>query len=240
MASPLSGSAPPTTTKTTSGCVSRRRSAARKSSRKPFPQTRRPTIPTTTASPSTPRLARAFLANFILRFGTKSLQVDAVAEQHQLAARNAEACQHLKILGVLDKFGSRAHRGRPFEGVHHGFPRKRILRTGIEAVHGIDHSGHPGRTGSHPSVDARFGVVRVDDVGLESSEELPKLAQGQEVLADGGGPGGMDGEARGGCPTIPARVRTGREPTPRPPPCRLRRRLGAGGRAGAPGSCRPW
>ena len=35
---------------TTSGCVSRRRSAAAKSSRKPFCQTRRATIPTTTAS----------------------------------------------------------------------------------------------------------------------------------------------------------------------------------------------
>jgi hypothetical protein len=45
-------------------------------------------------------------ANFILRFGTKTLEVDAVAEQHQLAARNTEACQHLKILGVLDKLGS--------------------------------------------------------------------------------------------------------------------------------------
>ena len=50
---------------------------------------------------------------------------------------------------------------------------------------------HPGRAGSDPSVDARFGVVRVDDVGIESPEELPQLDKCHEVLADGGGPGGV-------------------------------------------------
>ena len=62
----------------------RRRSAASKSSRKPFCQTRRATVPTTTASTSTPRSARAWRRRCSLCFGTEALQVDAVAEQHQL------------------------------------------------------------------------------------------------------------------------------------------------------------
>ena len=50
---------------------------------------------------------------------------------------------------------------------------------------------HPGGTGSHSSVETRFGVVGVHDVGLESSEELPQFDEGHEVLADCGGSGRM-------------------------------------------------
>src|ERR1700677_3228603 len=130
-------------------------------------------------------------ANVLPGFGMKPLQVDSVAEQHQLAVRHAQAGQHLKILRVLDKLSSRAQRGRPFEAVDHGLPHNRILRTGIEAMHGIDHSAHAGRTGSHPTIEAWLGVVGVDDVGLEPSEKLPKLAQGHEVLPNRNGPGGV-------------------------------------------------
>ena len=55
-------------------------------------------------------------AHLYVSFGAESLQVDAVAEKHQLAVRHAEASQYLKILGVLDQLGTRAHRGRTFEG----------------------------------------------------------------------------------------------------------------------------
>ena len=50
---------------------------------------------------------------------------------------------------------------------------------------------HPGRSGSDPSVEARFGIVGVDDVGLEPPEELPQFGERHEVLADRRGPGRM-------------------------------------------------
>jgi len=123
--------------------------------------------------------------------GTEALQIDAVAEQHQLVTRHAQTGQHLKILGILDQLGSRAQRGRPLQGVDHGLPRRPILRAGIEAMHRVDHAGHPSGAGSDPSVEARLGVVGVDDVGPKPSEELPQLDERHDVLADRRGPGGM-------------------------------------------------
>ncbi len=130
-------------------------------------------------------------AAVLVRGGAEALQVDAVAEQHQLVAGNAQTGQHLEVLGVLDQLGSRAQRRRPFEGVDHGPARGPILRAGVEAVHRVDHAGHPGGTGRQPTVQARLGVVGVDDVGFEPPEEPPQFGQGHHVLADGHGPGGV-------------------------------------------------
>ena len=80
---------------------------------------------------------------------------------------------------------------RAFEGVHHGPAAEPILRAGVEAVHGVDDARHPGRPGGDSSVDARFGVVGVDDVGPQSSEEPPQFDKRHDVLADRNGPRGM-------------------------------------------------
>ena len=58
-------------------------------------------------------------------------------------------------------------------------------------MHRVDHAGHPGGTGSHPSVETRLGVVGVDDVRPKTPEELPQLDERHDVPADGDGPGGM-------------------------------------------------
>ena len=150
MASALSGSDPPTTTNTTSGCVSRRLSAATKSSRKPFCQTRRPTVPTTTASPSTPRLARACRRRCVrsLRDGIAGGRRRCRAAPACGSARRGESALEGPRGSGLVRLPSTAR--PPVQGVHHSLPRRPVLRTGIETMHGVDHAREPRPHGQPP------------------------------------------------------------------------------------------
>ena len=107
-------------------------------------------------------------------------------------------------------------------------------------MHRVDHAGHPGGAGRHPTVEARLGVVGVDDVGLEPPEEPPQLGQGHHVLADGRGPGGV---TQGLVPDAPG-LQLGYEWPGSRHPHHLHTGLGEGSELGteqaAPGSCRPW
>ena len=123
--------------------------------------------------------------------GPKPLQVDAIAEQHQLVPRYPDPLQRVQILRVLDEFRAGAHGGGAFEAVDDGPAESAVLGTGVEAMHGVDHAAHTGGPGRHTSVDARLGVVCVDNVGLQPPKELPQFTQGHDVLGDGNRPGGM-------------------------------------------------
>ena len=101
---------------------------------------------------------------------------------------HAETGEHTEVLGVLDQLGSRAQGCHALEGVDHGPARRPILRARVEPVHGVDDAGHPGGAGGHPAVEARLGVMGMDDVGIEPPEEPPQLVQRHDVLADRDGP----------------------------------------------------
>ena len=126
------------------------------------------------------------------RSGHEALEVHAVAQQHQLGPRDAQASEGGQVVGVLDQLGLRAGRGRPLGPVHQGAPDPGVLGGGVETVDRVDHHRHPGQPGRHPPVDAGLGVVGVHDVRPEPPEQLHQLEQRPGVLADRHGPGRMD------------------------------------------------
>jgi hypothetical protein len=123
--------------------------------------------------------------------GLEPVEVDAVAEDLDLAPRHPESQQCGGILFVLHQLGVGEQGGDPLEHVHGELASPPVLRLRVEAVLGVHHQRHPGRSGGDASVDAGLGVVRVDDVGAEPPEEAVELEQRLGVAAQVGRSGGV-------------------------------------------------
>ena len=160
-ASGLSGSWGPITT-TRYG--SPRARAASITSRCPFSATRRPTVPTTTWPGAAPSSARALGALVGIGRRSEAVEVDAVAEQRRATRRvQTPADEQRQILGVLDQLGVGEAGGDALEDEHDGASEAAAVAE-VEAVVRVDHDRDTGEPGDDPAVDARLGVVGVDDV----------------------------------------------------------------------------
>ena len=123
--------------------------------------------------------------------GVEAVEVDAVAQQGELAAGYAEAGQRLEVLLVLDELGVRAGGGQSLEAVDARALGRTVVLGGEEAVLGVHDHRDAGGLGRDAAVDARLGVVGVDDVGLQVPEHPPQLGQRPHVGRQRPAPGGV-------------------------------------------------
>ena len=109
----------------------------------------------------------------------------------QLPSRHTEPAKREDVLLVLDQLDVGESGSDALQDVHGQAAGEAVGGLGVEAVLGVDHQRDPGQAGRDPSVDAGLGVVGVDDVGAEPTEQPVQLAEREHVLVGRAGPGGV-------------------------------------------------
>ena len=117
------------------------------------------------------------------RVGVEAGEVDAVAEQADLAGGDVERVDEgVDVLGVLDEFDVAERGGDPFGGIHRDPSLPAIGGLRPQPVLGVDHERGTGEAGGDASEDARLRVVGVDDVGAQRAQQPQELAERTEVV----------------------------------------------------------
>ena len=125
------------------------------------------------------------------RATVEALEVDAVAQQAQLGARDPQRGQRLDVLGVLHQLDVGAASRHPLQGVHERPSPPAVAGLGVETVDGVDHRRHAGHAGGQAAVDPGLGVVGVYERGPETAELGPQFRQRAEVAVRSHRPGGV-------------------------------------------------
>ncbi len=116
------------------------------------------------------------------RVGVEPGQVDAVSQQGAaVAAGDVVAGHQLEVLDALHELGVGEARGDALGEVDRRPLRRRVVVGGVQPVDGVDHDGYPGEPAEDPAVEARLGVVGVEDVDLLVPEDAPQVAGGAQV-----------------------------------------------------------
>ena len=131
-------------------------------------------------APSSARAARASSTGIVA--GSNRRQIDAVAEQRELAPRNPKAASVSRSSGFCTS--SACAHSSATRSIEYTTARRpqRILALCVQAVHGVHDHRHAGEPGRDPAVEARLRVVRVHDRGPEPAEDRDELGHRARVV----------------------------------------------------------